>query len=89
MKVVLAGAFGNLGSEILRVPNERGLDEKGRIKAKNTYEKNRIAYVTKVLNLVNEYELREHGPLWKSGKLEREALMKRHNQNQKNMAKAM
>jgi len=92
-KQALKASFDNLKAKVRiylrKKTNERGLDQKGRIKAKNTYEKNRIAYVTKVLNLVNEYELREHGPLWKSGKLEREALMKRHDQNQKNMAKAM
>ena len=65
---------------------ERGLDETGKIKGKNDYEKKRIEYAKNVLSLVKEYTDRRVGPVKNADKLEEQALKNRRDQNIRNKA---
>ena len=61
------------------------LDEKGRIKAKNPYEKSRIEYAEKLLSIAKEYENRKAGPVKYEGQKEKQDVIRRRNQTARNM----
>ena len=69
--------------------NQRGLDEKGRIKAKNPYEKSRIEYAEKLLSIAKEYENRKAGPVKYEGQKEKQDVIRRRNQTARNKGAGM
>ena len=66
--------------------NQRGTDEKGKIKGKNDYEQKRIDYAMKLKAMVREYEARKRGPVGKAEEQEKQALIRRREQNKRNKA---
>ncbi len=83
-------AFNTLNEKVTtylrKKTGERGLDERGRIRGKNDYEKKRIEYAKNLLSLVKEYNARRSGPVKKAEKLEEQALKNRRDQNTRNKA---
>ena len=66
--------------------NQRGTNEKGKIKGKNDYEQKRIDYAMKLKSLVREYEARKRGPVGRAEEQEKQALIRRREQNKRNNA---
>ena len=87
---VYDSVFNNLNQAITRYLNkkitERGMDETGEIKGKNSYEQKRIDFVKKLKAVVKEYESRKRGPIKKAEIEEKKSLVKRRDQNIKNNA---
>ena len=67
----------------------RGMDESGKIKGKNDYEKNRIEYVKKLKAIVKQYEACKRGPVKKEEIAEKDTLITRREQNKKNHGPGM
>ncbi|MCR4837468.1 MAG: hypothetical protein K5897_00870 [Eubacterium sp.] len=88
--MVFDEAFNTLNEKVRtylrKKTGERGLDETGKIKGKNDYEKKRIEYAKNVLSLVKEYTERRIGPVKKADKQEEQALKDRRDQNNRNKA---
>jgi len=83
--MVFDEAFHNLKDKVntylRKKTGERGLDETGKIKGKNDYEKKRIEYAKNVLSLVREYTAIRKGPVNKADKLEEQTLKNRRDRN--------
>ncbi len=67
----------------------RGMDESGKIKGKNDYEKQRIEYVKKLKAIVKQYEACKRGPVKKEEIAEKDTLITRREQNKKNHGPGM